>query len=190
MQNPSSLTTSVTSVEFCMSERNRSSLRRNEVSASSFCSITAPAIRMTKKSRKDPRKANVFALATERTEGAHRSQMAVCPAAIPRRLQSTVVRHRRDPPRAMFSRAKTTKAKPRTGPHPLRYMTAVTAAAFCAIRTWIRSGEGRCRYRRSAIRLPAAVAMNTAIQSQIGLRTTNPKCIRRMMTGSASGPMR
>ena len=71
--------TKVVSVEFCTSERKRSSLTRIEVSASSFCSIVAPAMRMTKMSTNAPMSPRASLLPTDRNDGAQRCQMATWP---------------------------------------------------------------------------------------------------------------
>ena len=108
------------SVEFWTSERKRSSLTRIEVSASSFCSMVAPAMRMTKRSTKAPMSPSASLLPTDRNDGAHPCQMATWPTAMPRRLHSAVRRHVRDPSWDTFSSATKAKAAVSTGPHPLR----------------------------------------------------------------------
>ena len=119
-RRPSSSTTMVTSEEFWINERNRSSLSRIEFSAFSFCSITTPAIRMTKRRTTAPIKARALARGVERNDGAQCCQMATCPATIPARLHEAVVRQTCAPPAAMFSRTKNAKASTRAGPQPVR----------------------------------------------------------------------
>ena len=120
MIRPSAPITNVVSVEFWTSERKRSSLTRIDVSASSFCSIVAPAIRMTKTSTNAPMSPRASLLPTDRNDGAQPCQMATWPTAMPRRLHSAVRRHVRDPSCETFSSATKANAPVSTGPHPLR----------------------------------------------------------------------
>ena len=88
-----------------MRERKRSSLSRMEASASSFCSMVAPAMRMMKKRTKAPITAMALASQVESFDGATPCQMATWPAMIPNMLQKAVILHDREPPWATFSRA-------------------------------------------------------------------------------------
>ncbi len=110
-----------------MSERKRSSLSRRVVSASSFCSIAvsfcsmmAPAIRMTKKRTKAPITVSEAASDLVSSEGSQPRASANWPTVMPMTLHSTVVRQTREPARARFSRAMKMYAAHRTGPHPVR----------------------------------------------------------------------
>ena len=69
----------VTSEEFWISERNRSSLSRTAASASSFCSMVAPAIRMMKKRTNTPMMERAVAWAKERRDGSQPCQMPSSP---------------------------------------------------------------------------------------------------------------
>ena len=91
--------------EFWTSERKRSSLVRTEASACSFCSLVAPAMRMTKTRTKAPMRPSVSAFARSRNDGIQPCQMPSCPTVMPTTLQKVAIRHVRDPLRAMFSRA-------------------------------------------------------------------------------------
>ena len=75
-------------------------------------------MRMTKRRTKAPIKARALARDVERNDGAQCCQMAICPAAMPTMLHQAVMRQTRDPPAAMFSRAK--NARPAPGPGPSR----------------------------------------------------------------------
>ncbi len=90
---------------FWTRDRKRSSLVRSEDSASSFCSLVAPAMRMTKMRTNAPMTPRVSALARSRNEGTQPCQMPSCPTATPTRLQKAAIRHVREPLVAMFSRA-------------------------------------------------------------------------------------
>ena len=73
----------VTSDEFWISERNRSSLRRTAASASSFCSMVAPAMRITKKRTNAPMMVMAVAWGSGRREGSQPCQMHTSPTAMP-----------------------------------------------------------------------------------------------------------
>ena len=103
-----------------MSERNRSSDRRVVASASSFCSMVAPAMRITKKRTNAPIRARALVWASERKDGNTCCEMPTCPMAMPSRLHRAVTRQTREPHRATFSRARKAYAPHRTGPHPLK----------------------------------------------------------------------
>ena len=76
VQIPCPSMTMVVSDECWMRERNRSSLRRIDDSASSFCSIVAPAMRMMNTRMNAPMAASALARDTDSSEGAHPSEMA------------------------------------------------------------------------------------------------------------------
>ena len=110
-----------------MSERNRSSLKRSVVSASSFCSsavsfcsMMAPAIRMTMSRTKAPITVKEAACVCVSSEGTHPRARQNWPTVIPMRLHSAVVRQTREPAQARFSNAMKAYAAQRTGPHPVR----------------------------------------------------------------------
>ncbi len=103
-----------------MRERKRSSERRMVASACSFCSMVAPAIRMTNNRMNALIRARALAWLWERNDGAMPCQMAICPTVMPSRLHSAVTRHTWDPSWATFSRARKANAPHRTGPQPLR----------------------------------------------------------------------
>ena len=106
--------------EFCTSERKRSSLARMEVSASSFCSMVAPAMRMTNTRTKAPMIPSVSLWATDRNDGNHPCHTAIWPITMPSRLHRAVTLQVREPSCDTFSRATKAKAPVRTGPHPVR----------------------------------------------------------------------
>ena len=117
----------MTSDEFWIRDRKRSSLMRSVASASAFCSISlsfcsmmAPAIRMTKRSMNAPNTVMVVDWARVSSDGSQPRVRLNWPTAIAARLQKAVVRHTRDPPRATFSNAMNAYAPQRTGPQPVR----------------------------------------------------------------------
>ncbi len=110
----------MTSVEFWISDRNRSSFWLTRDSAISFFSMTAPAMRMTKNRTNAAMNAKALACEVDSIDGAHPAQMAAWPAAIPSRLHRAVARQSRDPSREIFSSATKAKASTKTGPQPLR----------------------------------------------------------------------
>ena len=102
----------MTSDEFWIRDRKRSSLIRSVASASAFCSISlsfcsmmAPAMRMTKRSMKAPNTVIVVDWACVSSDGSQPRVRLNWPMAIPTRLHRAVVRQTRDPPRATFSNA-------------------------------------------------------------------------------------
>jgi hypothetical protein len=95
----------VTSDEFWISDRNLSSLRRTAPSASSFCSMVAPAMRITKKRTNAPMMVMAVAWASGSLEGIQSCQMHTWPRAMPVRLHITTDVHARDPHLAITSRA-------------------------------------------------------------------------------------
>ena len=105
-RRPRSSMIMVTSEEFWISERKRSSLRRTAASASSFCSMVAPAIRITKKRTKAP----MMVRATDWPDGelgraASPSRCPTRPTAMPTRLHTVTGQPAREPHLAMTSRA-------------------------------------------------------------------------------------
>ena len=95
----------VTSDVFWMSDRNRSSLRRTAASDSSFCSMVAPAIRITKKRTNTPMRVSAVAWTNESRDGNHPCQMQNSPIAIPRKLHMATGRQTQEPSVAMSARA-------------------------------------------------------------------------------------
>ena len=102
---PSASMIMVTSEEFWISERKRSSLSRTAASASSFCSMVAPAIRITKKRTKAPMVVSAADWASESFEGSQPCQMHTWPTAMPTRLHTATDVHAREPHLAITSRA-------------------------------------------------------------------------------------
>ena len=73
--------------------------------AVSFCSMMAPAIRITKKRTKAPITVSEAAADVLSSDGTHPWARQNWPTAMPTRLHRTIVRQTREPARAMFSSA-------------------------------------------------------------------------------------
>ena len=110
----------VASDEFWIRDRNRSSLWRTLASAASFCSMVAPAIRITKKSMNAPMTESPTAWAEPSSQGSHPLQMPRDPTVMARRLQRATVCQTQAPPLAISASATKAKAPQSTGPQPLR----------------------------------------------------------------------
>jgi len=95
----------VTSDEFWISERKRSSLSRTAASAASFCSIVAPAMRITKIRTKAPMVVSATDCPTDSSDGSQPIQIPTSPTVIPTRLHTATDNQEREPHLAMTSRA-------------------------------------------------------------------------------------
>lgn len=95
----------VTSEEFWINERKRSSLSRAAPSASSFCSMVAPAMRTTKTRTNAPMTVTAVAWPTGSIVGSQPSQMASSPTDMPTSVQTTTASQEREPHLAMTLRA-------------------------------------------------------------------------------------
>ncbi len=95
----------VTSDEFWISERKRSSLSRTAASAASFCSIVAPAMRITKMRTNAPIVVSATDCPTDNSEGSHPIQIPTSPTTMPTRLHTATESQEREPHLAITSRA-------------------------------------------------------------------------------------
>ena len=95
----------VTSDEFWISERKRSSLSRTATSASSFCSMVAPAMRTMKNRTNTPMMVRAVAWAEVSRDGSHPCQMATPPTPMAKKLHRATGPQHQDPAPAMSARA-------------------------------------------------------------------------------------